>query len=63
MIPQLLTSVRATLEYLGGVSEEPPSETPRWMTGPLWWGLWWAALLLLTLFFSGQTSKFIYIDF
>lgn len=63
MILRLLTEIKSTLEYLGGVSEQPAAEIPRWMQGPIWWGVWWAVLILLTLFFSGQTSKFIYIDF
>ncbi len=63
MILKTITNVKAMLEYLGGVTEEPPVEAPAWMTGPIWWGTWWALLVLLTLCFSGQTSKFIYIDF
>jgi hypothetical protein len=63
MILQLLLEIKATLEYLGGVTERPPGPRLSWMQGPIWWGLWWAALILLTLCFSGQTSKFIYIDF
>jgi hypothetical protein len=63
MIPKLLNEVKAVLEYLGGVDEQLPIPSLRWMQGPLWWGIWWAALILLTLVFSGQTSKFIYIDF
>jgi hypothetical protein len=63
MILKLLDSVRATLEYLGGVTEELPVPGLRWMQGPVWWGIWWAVLILLTISFSGQTSKFIYIDF
>ena len=63
MIPQLLNDIKATLEYLGGVYEQPPIRLPGWMQGPVWWGVWWAALILIVLAFSGQTSKFIYIDF
>lgn len=63
MIPQLLNHVKATLEYLGGVDEQPAIRLPGWMRGPVWWGIWWAVLILLLLAFSGQTSKFIYIDF
>ena len=63
MILALLNEIRATLEYLGGVGEQVPAQSLKWMSGPVWWGIWWAALILLALVFSGQTSKFIYIDF
>lgn len=59
---ELLEKIKATLQYLGGVSEEPPPSLAR-TTGPLWWGAWWAILILLIVAFSGQSSKFIYIDF
>ncbi len=63
MLFTILDRIKATLEYLGGVREEPPAPSWHWMEGPLWWGFWWALLTLITLSFSGQTSKFIYIDF
>ena len=63
MLFQLLNRIRELLEYLGGVSDEAPDYTPNFLRGPLWWGLWWALLILIVLSFSGQTSKFIYIDF
>ena len=59
----MLDDFKSFLEYLGGVREEAPPNLPAWMQGPLWWGIWWAVLILLVLAFSGQTSKFIYIDF
>ena len=63
MITRLLTAIQSALEYLGGVSEEPP----RWWFGGMQaaavWGIWWAVLILLIILFSGQASKFIYIDF
>ena len=31
--------------------------------GWVWRGIWWGVLAALILLFSGQTSKFIYIDF
>jgi hypothetical protein len=31
--------------------------------GWVWHGIWWGVLAALILLFSGQTSKFIYIDF
>ena len=60
---KVLSDVKALFEYLGGVAEELPPSGPAWLQGPIWWGIWWAILVLLTLSFSGQTSKFIYIDF
>jgi len=60
---RLLNQIKAALEYMGGVTEESPWPSLRWFQGPVWWGIWWAVLVLLTLAFSGQTSKFIYIDF
>jgi hypothetical protein len=58
-----MSNIKAILEYLGGVTEEVPFEWLHQLGGPIWWGIWWAALILLVLSFSGQTSKFIYIDF
>jgi len=63
MMIKFLNDVKATLEYLGGVTEQLPVERLGWMQSPIWWGVWWAVLILLTIAFSGQTSKFIYIDF
>jgi hypothetical protein len=59
----LIGKAKSVLEYLGGVRDEPPFESLRWMQGPLWWGVWWAVFILLIAAFSGQSSKFIYIDF
>lgn len=59
----ILNEIKAAVEYLGGVTEQLSVPRFAWMRGPLWWGIWWALLVLLTLAFSGQTSKFIYIDF
>jgi hypothetical protein len=49
-------------DYLEGARDAPPAELTLPLTSPLW-GLWWAVLLIIILVFSGQTSKFIYIDF
>ncbi len=49
------------LEYLGGAKNLPPEpakQLPAWF-----WGIWWALLLVMAIAFSGQASKFIYIDF
>jgi hypothetical protein len=52
-----------TLEYLGGSRDSPPAGIGAAMVHPLFWGVWWGALLLLIYVFCGQSSKFIYIDF
>ena len=49
-------------EYLGGERDTPPQGLNFPLASP-WWGVWWAVLIALILVFSGQTSKFIYIDF
>jgi hypothetical protein len=51
-----------TLEYLGGMRDQPPTGVPLGLGSPAW-GLWWGALAILVYLFGGQTSKFIYIDF
>jgi hypothetical protein len=63
MMLQLLQNVKAALEYASGVTEDPPFARLDWMKSPLWWGVWWAILIVAIVAFSGQSSKFIYIDF
>jgi hypothetical protein len=53
--------LKARLEYLGGVTDAPP-EGARPLS-PLALGLFWGLLVCAILAFSGQASKFIYIDF
>jgi len=60
---QFIEKMKAVLDYLGGASDDLPPESPGWMRGPLWRGACWAVLILLIVVFSGQSSKFIYIDF
>lgn len=60
---QFLEKMKAVLDYLGGATDDLPLGSPGWMRGPLWWGVCWAVLILLIVVFSGQSSKFIYIDF
>lgn len=55
--------IRMALEYLGGSRETPPPGTPRFLESAWVRGLWWGLLAIVILFFSGQKSKFIYIDF
>ena len=59
----LLICLKQILEYLGGVSEEPPRGFAAVARRPIWWGLWWTVLIGAIIIFCGQTSKFIYIDF
>jgi len=55
--------LRQVLDYLGGAADEPPPGFPDLLTSPMFWGIWWALLSIVVYIFSGQTSKFIYIDF
>jgi hypothetical protein len=55
--------LKQMLDYLGGAADEPPVDSPKFLTGPIFLGLWWGALIIMVVLFSGQTSKFIYIDF
>ena len=57
-----LQKFKRLCEYLEGCRDEPPAGFESFAAG---WsrGLWWAILAGLLLFFCGQTSKFIYIDF
>ena len=50
------------LEYLGGECDSPPANL-RFPLHSLAWGVWWGLLLCLIMLFSGQASKFIYLDF
>jgi hypothetical protein len=49
-------------EYLGGERDTPPSGLPLAIHSPIW-GLWWGVLTAVIALFSGQATKFIYIDF
>jgi hypothetical protein len=50
-------------EYLAAERDQAPAGFPITLGNWLFWGLWWAALAILIFVFSGQSSKFIYIDF
>jgi hypothetical protein len=54
--------IKHLLEYLGGELDTPPPGI-KLPLDAYWWGLWWGLLLVVILFFCGQSSKFIYIDF
>lgn len=62
MITTLLW-LKAFFDYLGGVNDAPPAGASCLLQNPIFRGLWWGLLVILIAIFSGQTSKFIYIDF
>jgi hypothetical protein len=51
------------LEYLAGKKDAPPPGFPVALSNFLFWGIWWGILVAVIFIFSGQSSKFIYIDF
>jgi len=51
------------LEYIAGEQDEPPAGYPAMLGGWWFWAMWWGALSTVIYIFSGQSSKFIYIDF
>ena len=58
----MLSMLRVGLEFLAGEREDAPS----WLHGYSGWFLRccaWTAAIVLIYAFSGQSSKFIYIDF
>jgi hypothetical protein len=55
--------IKHLLEYLGGAQDDPPPGFPISLVHAWFWGLWWGVLVGLIFIFSGQSSKFIYIDF
>ncbi len=55
-------SFKVVCEYLEGAREELPPKL-QFIASPWLRGLWWGLLAGVILLFSGQTSKFIYIDF
>jgi hypothetical protein len=61
-ISAALSWIKNFFDYLGASREEPPPGA-KFLTSPLWLGIWWGVLIGLILLFCGQTSKFIYIDF
>ena len=55
--------IKQAVEYLGGERDEPPPGLPVSLGNWFFWAIWWGALALVIFVFSGQSSKFIYIDF
>ncbi|MBC8137722.1 MAG: hypothetical protein H8F28_17720 [Fibrella sp.] len=58
----MFEQMRNIVDYLTGATDVAPSGFKVSLSSPLW-GVYWAFLILLILIFSGQSSKFIYIDF
>jgi len=55
--------LQRVMEYLAGEIDAPPEGFPVALTNFQFWGLWWCILVGVIYIFSGQSSKFIYIDF
>lgn len=53
---------REVVDYLAGVTDTPPAGFA-FPLDSVAWGLLWGGLPCAIAIFSGQTSKFIYIDF
>jgi hypothetical protein len=51
------------LEYWGGERDSPPPGSPPVLSSALLRGLIWVLLLAIVYAFSGQSSRFLYIDF
>ncbi len=63
MSVETLLWIKHLIDYVAGAADEPPLGAPNFVTSAVFVGIWWAALLVMITIFSGQTSKFIYIDF
>jgi hypothetical protein len=61
VIDDAAAAFKYTADYLGGANDKSPSSLPA--PNSIFWGAWWGFLLFLVISFSGQSSKFIYIDF
>lgn len=61
-LPVIVRQGCNVLEKLGGSRELSPESFQRPFVRLLY-GLWWGLLIAMIAVFSGQTSKFIYIDF
>lgn len=55
--------IKRAFEYMGGERDEPPAGFPVSLANWVFWAIWWGALAFVIFVFSGQSSKFIYIDF
>ena len=59
----ILDWLKQAFEYLGGAQDDPPPGFPIGLGQWWFWAVWWAAMAFAIYVFSGQSSKFIYIDF
>jgi hypothetical protein len=55
--------LKQAIEFLAGEQDAPPINFPITLGSWWFWAIWWSALVLVIYVFSGQSSKFIYIDF
>lgn len=55
--------IKHAFDYVGGAQGEPPPGFPIQLGHWWFWAVWWGAMALAIYVFSGQSSKFIYIDF
>ena len=55
--------LKHAFDYIGGAQDDPPPGFPIRVEHWWFWAIWWAVLALAIYVFSGQSSKFIYIDF
>jgi hypothetical protein len=55
--------LKQALDYMGGAVDEAPPGFPVALSNWAFWALWWGVLTVVIYVFSGQSSKFIYIDF
>jgi hypothetical protein len=62
-LAKTLEWVTQALDYMGGARDEAPSGFPVALENWAFWALWWAVLAVAIYVCSGQSSKFIYIDF
>jgi hypothetical protein len=58
-----LIFLKQVFDYLGGAADAPPLGAPRILSHPAFIGVLWGVLAIVIMMFSGQTSRFIYIDF
>jgi hypothetical protein len=55
--------IKQAFDYVGGALDQPPPGFPIKLGHWWFWACWWGAMALAIYVFSGQSSKFIYIDF
>ncbi len=57
-----LIRIMGWLDYLSGARDSRPSGSLP-VVSSRFWSVWWFLMLVMIMFFSGQHSEFIYIDF